>query len=221
MEFLSIRNIPGSLKHENADQTVEGDQIFVMKNLKIGCVVMAAGRSSRFGSNKLLAQYCGRNIVDSAFDAVPCENTHRVVVVTRFPEVQILAGKRGFECVWNDNPEEGISHTIRLGLQQLLDADAVLFMVSDQVFLTRSSVSAMVEFYQEHPNHIICMSFGGEYGNPCIFPSAFFPELLALHGDTGGKSVIRRYESLLLCFEASDASELLDVDYPDELPTSN
>ena len=188
-----------------------------MNQLKIGCVVMASGLSSRFGRNKLLESWEGKSLIDRALEAVPCEKLHRVVVVTRFPEIQILAERKRFDCVWNDRPEDGISRTISLGLQQLHDSDATLFMVCDQPRLTRGYVSAMLDFYRGHPENIVCMSFGGERGNPCVFPSAFFPELLALRGDTGGSAVIQQHEPLLLRFEVSNASELIDVDHPGDL----
>ena len=179
---------------------------------------MAAGLSSRFGRNKLLEVFNGRSLIERALDAVPGGNLYRVVVVTRFPEIRAMAKSRKHECVWNDRPEDGISHTINLGLQRLDDADAALFMVCDQVYLTQAAVTAMVDYYRQCHDHIVCMSYGGERGNPCIFPSAFFPELLALEGDRGGSEVIRRHETRLKLFEASDASELMDIDHPGTMP---
>jgi len=183
-----------------------------MKNLKIGCVVMAAGLSSRFGRNKLLAEWDGRSLINRALDAVPPDSLYRTVVVTRFPEAQALAEARNFETVWNDNPEDGISRSLQLGLGRLSDADAVMFMVCDQPLLTLTSVKRLVDFYREHPVNIVRMAYGEERGNPCVFPSAFFPELDALRGDTGGGAVIRRHEASVLHVEAADASELRDVD---------
>ena len=184
---------------------------------RIGCVVLAAGLSSRFGSNKLLAEYEGRSLICRTFDAVPVDKLSHVVVVTCYPEVRALAEENGFKCAWNDEPEKGASLSVRIGLDLLLDTDAVLFMVSDQAALTRESVSAQVDFYRMHPDHIVRMSCDGQVGNPCIFPSAFFPELLELQGDTGGRAIIRRHEDSTLNFCISNAAELADVDYNTDL----
>ena len=188
-----------------------------MDKLKVGFVVMAAGLSSRYGRNKLLAELEGRSLISRALDAVPIEKLDRVAVVTRFPEVLALAEARGFESVWNDHPEEGVSLTIRLGLERLCDMDAAVFMTGDQAWLSRASVSAMVDFCREYPGHIISMSYAGERGSPSIFPSALFPELDALRGDTGGCVVIRRHEDILRCFDVADAAELRDIDHPADL----
>ena len=189
----------------------------IINELKIGCVVMAAGLSSRFGGNKLLQGYHDKTLAERALDAVPAGKLDKVVVVTRFPEVQAIAEVRGFTVVWNDRPEEGISLTIRLGLGSLYGMDAVLFMVCDQPGLTSGSVSSMIDYYCENPEHIVGMAFGGVRGNPCIFPSKYCRELMALTGDTGGSAVIRRYEKDVKLFEAADRSELKDVDFAIDL----
>jgi len=190
-----------------------------MTNLKVGCVVMAAGLSTRFGQNKLLVELDGRSLIRRALDAVPSDKLDRVIVVTCFPEIQALAEAGGLEYVWNSRPEDGISLTIRLGLKRLRDFDAVMFMTSDQAWLSRTVLSAMVDFYCGNPGNIVSMSYGGVRGNPCIFPSVFFPELLALRGDTGGSAVIRRHEELLVLFEAGSANELKDIDIPSDIIT--
>lgn len=174
---------------------------------------MAAGSSSRYGRNKLLEMYGGQSLAERALDAVPVDMLERVVVVTGYQEVRASAEMRGFEIVINDRPDDGLSLTIRLGLESLRDMDAVLFLVCDQPFLTNASVASVVKFYRENPNRIVSLACRGKRGNPCIFPSRFFPELIALDRDAGGSAVIRMHEASLLLYETADASELRDVDH--------
>ena len=96
-------------------------------------------------------------------------------------------------------------------LEALGDCEAALFQVSDQPMLCRETVAAEVAFFREHPDKLVGLSHGGVRGNPCIFPAAYFPELLALTEDHGGSSVIRRHEEDLLLFECP-ARELEDAD---------
>jgi len=182
---------------------------------------MAAGLSSRFQSNKLLAELDGASLARRALNAVPADKLDKVVVVTCYPELRALAEGMGFFTVWNNRPEAGISFTIRLGLEGLQNMDAAMFMVCDQPLLTRASVSSAVELYRKNPHCIVGLSFDGKRGNPCIFPSAYFPELRALSGDMGGSAVIRKNEASLLLCEAADESELKDVDYPPDLDESH
>ena len=185
-------------------------------SLKIGCVVMAAGSSRRYGDNKLAAQLRGRSLILRALEAVPTEQFDTVVVVTQYPEIMRLAAEFRFAAVLNEHPEYGISHTIKLGLTSLRDCDGVLFQVSDQPLLRRESVAELVQLWKQTPESIAAMAHNGVRGNPCLFPSRFFPELLALREDHGGNAVIRRHEEDLVLLDVEER-ELTDVDTPEAM----
>ena len=181
--------------------------------MRIGCVVMAAGDARRFGDNKLAREIGGKTLARRALEAVPPEEFHMVAVVTQYPEVEALAAEMGFQPVRNPHPDWGISHTIRLGLEALGDCGAALFQVSDQPFLRRETVKALLSLFRGHPDRLAALAHGGVRGNPCVFPAKYFPELLDLQEDHGGSSVIRRHQEDLLLLEVP-AAELEDVDTP-------
>ena len=187
-----------------------------MEHLKIGCVVLAAGRARRFGENKLAAEVEGRSLILRTLEAIPGDLFDAVTVVTQYPEILKLAGRFHFSALHNPHPERGISHTIQLGLTALRDCCGVLFLVSDQPLLSRESVRKLVEFWKSQPDKIAALSHNGVRGNPCLFPARFFPELMALTEDRGGSSVIRRHEEDLILLEVQ-ARELTDVDTPEAL----
>ena len=182
-----------------------------MEHLSVGCIVMAAGNASRFGSNKLAARVNGKPLIQLALEAVPRERFSAVAVVSQYPFILELAGRLGFLPVENARPDRGVSHTIRLGLEALPPCDGVLFQVADQPRLRRETVGALVDLWRSHPERIAALGHGGIRGNPCLFPARFFPELLALEGDQGGGAVIRRHPEALLLLETA-AEELRDVD---------
>ena len=181
------------------------------KQWKIGCVVMAAGNARRFGENKLAASLRGRSLILRALKTVPAECFDSVVVVTQYPEIMRLAKEFHFAAIYNQHPDWGISHTIKLGLTELRDCDGVLFLVSDQPLLRRESVKELAELWARHPDKIAALGHGGVRGNPCLFPARFFPELLELREDRGGNAVIRHHEEDLILLEV-DGAELYDVD---------
>ena len=181
------------------------------QRLKLGCVVMAAGSATRFGANKLTAQLRGRQLILRSLEAVPPEAFERVVVVTQYPEIMRIAADFHFAAILNDQPQEGLSRTIRLGLTALRDCDGALFQVADQPLLRRESVLALTEQWRRRPEGIAALGHGGVRGNPCVFPASLFQELMRLIGDRGGSTVIRRHEELLTLLEVP-AEELYDVD---------
>ena len=186
------------------------------KQLKLGCVIMAAGNARRYGQNKLAAQLRGRSLILRALEAVPAEELEAAVVVTQYPEVMDLAGAFRFAAIRNEHPDWGISHTIALGLTALRRCDGVMFLVSDQPLLKRESVAALARFWKQQPDKLAALAHGGVRGNPCVFPARFFPELLELTEDHGGNTVIRRHEEDLRLLEAPE-EELSDVDTAEAL----
>ena len=182
--------------------------------MKIGCVVLAAGNSVRFGENKLLKLFLGEPMISRALNAIPSEKFHRVVVVTQYDAIEDLAREKGFAVIRNDHPDLGQSYSVKLGLQALISCDAVLFQVSDQPLLQKKNVAALVDFYRQHPDNIVALGYHGQRGNPCLFPAAYYEELLQMEGDHGGNVVIRQHEDKLLLLEVPP-KELTDIDTPD------
>lgn len=178
---------------------------------KIGCLVMAAGNSTRYQGNKLAAVFRGKPIIEYALDAVPAERFSVVTVVTQYPEIEKMAAQRGFTVIRNEHPDWGISHTIRLGTEAMITCSAILYMVADQPLLDDASVERILECWRQHPCNIVGASHNGKRGNPCIFPKEYFEELMALEEDHGGNTVIRRYPDRLLTVEVAK-EELADVD---------
>lgn len=187
-----------------------------MNKLSIGCVLLAAGNSSRFGSNKLTHVFQGKTLIRRALEAVPTEELSAVAVVTQYTEIADLAREFSFTAVMNTRPDLGQSHSIALGLSALRHCSAVMFMVADQPQLKRESAAELVRFFRQHPDNIVGLGHNGRRGNPCIFPARFYPELMAIEGDRGGSVVIRQHEDELLLWEVSP-SQLIDADTPQAL----
>lgn len=184
--------------------------------MKLGCVMMAAGASLRFGSNKLLQTLGGIPLYRRALEAVPQGVFSAVCVVTACEPMTKLAKTMGFEVVCNDKPELGISRSIQLGLETMLNCDGVLFMTADQPLLTKDSIRTIAETFLAHSDSIVSAAANGQRGNPCLFPKAFFPALLSLEGDRGGSRIIKEHPHLLKTVELPE-QELADADTVQDL----
>ena len=87
--------------------------------LAAGCVIMASGLSRRFGSNKLLAEFCGQPMLCRAFAATDTQVLAARIVVTRSAEVKALCEEHGVPVLLHSLP--GRNDTVRLGLTALLE----------------------------------------------------------------------------------------------------
>ena len=187
-----------------------------MDDPAVVCIVMAAGAGRRFGGGKLMSLFRGRTLIEHALDAVPADSCASVIVVAGDPRILAIAAEKGFTPVVNDRPEDGLSRTIRLGLEAAGDCGAAMFMAADQPLLRRQTAGRLIEASRAHPGSIIAPANGGVRGGPCVFPARYFPELMRLEGDRGGSAVIGRHPEALYTIEVP-AEELLDADTRDEL----
>lgn len=177
--------------------------------MKIDLVILAAGNSTRFPSNKLLYPYEGKMLVQHVFDHIPKACFHQVVVVTQYDQITTLAKEYAFITRYNDAPQKGISYSLRLGLGACSSSDGCMFLVADQPWLTSTSIKQLCERFDG--THILCASSFGVIKNPVIFPNRYYEELLSLTGDIGGKKVVHRHLDACMCLEF-DEHELMDVD---------
>jgi molybdenum cofactor cytidylyltransferase len=70
----------------------------------------------------------------------------------------------------------------------------------------------MIEVYVNGNKNIVCASYGEKIGNPVIFSSKYYQNLINLKGDKGGKIIVNSNLEDTLCYEVKDFKELMDVD---------
>ncbi|MFI3250970.1 MAG: nucleotidyltransferase family protein [Eubacteriales bacterium] len=179
-------------------------------------ILLLAGNSHRFGDNKLLFPIDGKPMYRHIFEKIIELNLENIVVVTQYREIIQDMQSESVIVVTNPSPEKGQSHSISLGLQALLERNpgstSCLFSVGDQPFLTACTLHKLISLHLETPKCITLCGNETRRGNPVIFPSKYYPELLELQGDVGGKQVIinhSEYLDILLTPE----KELEDIDF--------
>ena len=185
-------------------------------------IYLAAGLSSRYGSNKLLEiideKPMYRHLLD-ILTVIKEEEPHRyeLVVVTAYDEIEDAVRELPLKVVRNDHQELGISHSIRLGIEacgEIGQHDHVLFAVADQPYVQEDELFGFIHMYKRSYKGIGCLSYEGTMGNPVIFQGKFVPELLALTGDTGGKTVVKAHPQEVYLYEADSKLSLQDLDVP-------
>ncbi len=179
--------------------------------MDLAIILQAAGFSSRYGSNKLLhIMDDGQPMVCRILDIAAKQKACRRILVTQYDEVAALAS--GYDVVMNDHPELGISHSMQLGIEAAGDADAYMFCVCDQPWLTAGSLERLIEAFESGGYGIVSLSWKGRMSNPKIFSARYRDELMRLTGDTGGRQIIAAHSDDLLLVEAGSERETTDID---------
>lgn len=183
-------------------------------------VILAAGGSLRFGGNKLLAPVSEKPLYRYTLERIQAFQTFPVYIVTGYGQIMEEAGKRGFRTVINREPELGISHSIKLGLEACLrqhpQIQGILFSVCDQPGLKAATIQRLLNEASTHKGQIICAGSLGRPGNPVVWDRTYFPALLGLQGDHGGRQVMSQYPEKVRYAEAGP-EELKDIDVKEDL----
>ncbi|EKQ55047.1 MAG: putative MobA-like protein [Clostridium sp. Maddingley MBC34-26] len=185
--------------------------------MKINLILLAAGNSSRFEGNKLLTIVNDKPMYMNAIEIVSKISFNKIIVVTQYEEIKGALSKCNIEVIMNYNSELGISHSIKLGVQSSKDADAYMFMVCDQPFISLNSLEALINEFTKSHKGLACIAYKGNLCNPTIFSNKYKNDLLNLKGDIGGKYIINKNLDDLVTTEIYDKLEITDIDTKKEL----
>ncbi len=185
---------------------------------KITAVVMCSGLSRRMGENKLSIPFNGKKMYQHTLDTVIKSGFYRVNVVTSYDEIakkyQGLYDR--VDVIINKNNAEGISSSIRLGVENSGECDGLMFFTADQPYLDISTINALTDAFIK-TDKIVIPFYNGIPRNPVIFPARYKAHLLTLRGDEGGKRIYRRFldDSYEVLFE--NELPFIDIDTRDDL----
>ena len=132
--------------------------------MKISLILLAAGDSRRFGSNKLLYELHGKPMYRYSVDEVAKLDTTvfaEKIVVSQYDEILDTLSREGYLTVRNTESYLGISHSIQLGLAAS-EEEAWCFLVADQPYLKAETLERFVEAFQKSGKSCACVRLGTE-----------------------------------------------------------
>jgi molybdenum cofactor cytidylyltransferase len=181
-------------------------------------IILAAGPSTRLGQPKQLVRLDGRPLLHTMVSRAVALSGHAVTVVlgANAQDLTQLLRHSPASVIVNRQWREGLGSSIRLGVSALPPAcDAVLLMLADQVAVTADDLRRLASAWKGQDTVIAASLYSGTIGVPAIFPRWCFPDLMALRGDCGAKSVLHRHADRLVRLPMPNAA--LDLDTPEQL----
>lgn len=185
--------------------------------MRMAAVVLAAGKSERMGTNKLLLEVAGHTIIDrllyvldgSSVDEVFVVLGHRPEALRRFVEAHRA------EVVFNPYYEEGMTSSVKAGLRRV-SADAAFLVLGDQLGLEVGLLDIMSATMASEPTALIVSPvYKGRKGHPVLFRRTLFQEILDLNSDETLRDVVQRNEEAHRLVEG-DLWCTLDFDTPEQ-----
>jgi CTP:molybdopterin cytidylyltransferase MocA len=180
--------------------------------MRVSAVVLAAGASTRLGEPKQLVMLGHETLLERAVRTSREAGCSPVIVVVGAEHSQVLE-----KCVLgnavtviNDQWQEGMASSIRLGVQALesaaKDAEGVLLMTCDQPAVTMKHLLRLMRELERKASR-----YAGRNGVPAFFPKKYFDQLMMLKGDAGARELLAEAQ-----YEELENGEL-DIDTPRDL----
>lgn len=187
-------------------------------------VLLAAGTSSRFGDcNKLLQDVNGEPMVRCVAKTLLKSSLSGVVVVVghEAEKVRTALANLPLRIVENEAYAEGQSTSVRTGISAANenDADAAIVALGDMPYVSWETVDNIIATYKNGTGTAIAAAYNGKRGNPVLFDTSHFDELMSITGDVGGRQILRKSDTASLV-NTGDPGVLQDVDRPNDWPNS-
>jgi molybdenum cofactor cytidylyltransferase len=177
--------------------------------VRIAGILLAAGRSTRFGADdKLAAQLDGRPLLHHAADAM-----HAAPVAWRLlVRSEGADGLDGFETVRVAQGTE-MSRSLATGIDaaRTIGADAALITLADMPFVTPDHLAALIEACTGR-DALFASDANGRRSPPALFGADWFEALIAATGDAGGRHLLARAIAI-----STPPDMLRDIDTPSDL----
>ncbi|MEW9094950.1 MAG: molybdenum cofactor cytidylyltransferase [Clostridiaceae bacterium] len=179
----------------------------------ISAIVIAAGFSRRMNREKLIMPIDKTPMIEKLLKEIKNSSINEIILVYRNEEIKDIGNKYGVNSVFNPKANLGQSESIKLGVKSSKDdIKGYMFFVGDQPFIKNSTIDKLINKFYKDEKYIVVPKYGGNPGNPVIFPAAFKEELLALKGDIGGRKIIKENGNYVKVVDIEDEMEGLDID---------
>ncbi|HWH36646.1 MAG TPA: nucleotidyltransferase family protein [Candidatus Limnocylindrales bacterium] len=180
-------------------------------------LILAAGLSSRFGADKLAADFRGRPVLQHVLDAAADAGLQPVVIVLAGARTSL--DWRGARPVINPGPRRGLSSSLAVGLDALAEEAAgkrVLVLLGDQPLIAVEVIGRLVALPVEPARPVVVPRYAdGRPGNPVLLEPAAWPIARMLTGDAGMSQLFEARPNLVRYLDVVGANP--DIDTPADL----
>lgn len=182
-----------------------------------GILVLAAGRSRRFGADKRRAVLPGgREVIAATLrNAAGSGLPVRVCIGLEDGDLGQALESSGFEVLRCANAANGMGSTLAEGVARLPEWEGVLITLADMPWIASVTFSAVA---RDLTKHTLCVPvYAGRRGHPVGIGRHFWPELKQLQGEVGARSILARHVDAIRELEVPDPGILEDIDEPSDM----
>ena len=186
---------------------------------RIGCVILAAGASTRFGGPKQLAIFRNKTFIENVIEtSMKIHFQNRVVILgSYFEEIRTVIDQYEINILRNDEWKNGQASSVKTGVSFFLSnpVDAIIFLLVDQPQITTDMIKNVLNLFAYQKPNIIVHHNKGQIRHPILFSKNTFDKLSNIQGDKGGRQLFDIFPPSTI--NLSDDYLALDIDTIEDL----
>lgn len=185
-------------------------------------VVMAAGQSSRFGSDKRVATLSnGKTLLNSTLTSIQQHFSDINIVIKPEDSIQSLGLSLQTSTIISQHSRLGLGYSISDAFKQLCcDKNmykyrAAAVWLADLPWVNHQTCSVLADMATT--DNILQPSYQRKPGHPVVFGINFWKELSQLNSPHGASSLIKRHKNCVVSVSVNDPGVCTDIDYPEDI----
>ena len=181
-------------------------------------VLLAAGQSRRFGTDKLAATLADGVPVALRSAARMAAAVDRLLIVVQrssSASAQRLEDA-GYTVVVCAEAVNGMAYSLAAGVRASRESSAWVVGLADMPLLQTVTIHQLIEHYRSS-DRIVVPCHRGHDGHPVLFPARYGAALEALEGDRGARPLLQAHGADIERVEVDDRGVLLDIDTAEDL----
>jgi molybdenum cofactor cytidylyltransferase len=190
----------------------------------VGCILLAAGTSSRMGEPKLLKVAGGKTIFEVTLGRHLESSLHRISAVVPgwlagFGPIMERCSSHRVSFVVMDEPGE-MSSSLKAGWKHLCEQgglDGIMVSLADQPLVTAGTIDKLIRSFSGSQKPVCVPVFDGRRGRPVLISTGLGQEVLALEGDEGARRLLAKHRGDIEEVGVSSDEVHLDFDSPQDL----
>lgn len=181
----------------------------------IGCVVLAAGAGTRFGSDKRQAALGGVTLLESTLGKILPAFQKRILVLRAGDEALGIRHAGDWQIVLATEAEQGMGHSLAAAIARAGDWDGAVVALADMPFIETATYRAVG--MRLTPTNLVVPYYRAARGNPVGIGRRFFADLAHPQGDQGARQLLQQHAAAVLRVDVEDPGILRDIDTPEAL----
>lgn len=183
-------------------------------------LVMAAGSSRRFGTDKRQARFGNKTLLETTLEkAAPWKKSIRVILGPGDDSLQTSLSHQQVAAYISKNARRGMGHSLADAIQQLTahepNISRCMVMLADMPYIKTDTLKKLLDALED--DDLVVPTYRGKRGNPVGFGQCYFSALKELTGDKGGKIILQQNENSVREIPVEDSGILKDIDRPEQL----